>query len=460
MVIPHEKKHLNFTDPDACPYDSDYKRNTTVNKYGGEFDWSEATQGMILSSFFWGYVLTQLPAGILAERIGGKSTLGFGVILPTIGTLLTPYAARQGGPPGLIAIRFIMGLGQGFIYPSLNALLAKWAPLEERGRLGSLVFAGANFGNIVSMSLSGMVLSLSEGDWALLFYLYGCFGLVWFCVWLVKGHSSPETHKGLSEQEKNYLSEYFTQLHIHQKLPPTPWKHIMTSVPLWGLIIAQIGHDWGLFTIITDLPKYMKTVMHFSIAQTGLRSALPYLAMWIVAILSGILVDWLLSKKVFSVTSTRKIFTTIASVGPALGIIGASYAGCDKTAVTGLFTLGMGLMGFFYPSLKVNPLDLSPNYAGTVMALVNGIGAVSGIITPYLVGLLTPENTMAQWRIVFWIAVAVLLSTNILYVLTASGEVQPWNSPETLNKKESETKTEDDAIQKTLNGETLITNKY
>ena len=52
-----------------------------------------------------------------------------------------------------------------------------------------------------------------------------------------------------------------------QELPPTPWKGILTSVPLWGLIIAQIGHDWGLFTIITDLPKYMKSVMHFSIAQ-------------------------------------------------------------------------------------------------------------------------------------------------------------------------------------------------
>lgn len=51
----------------------------------------------------------------------------------------------------------------------------------------------------------------------------------------------------------------------------------------------------------------------------------------------------------------------------------------------------MGLMGFFYPSLKVNCLDLSPNYAGTVMALVNGIGAVSGIVTPYLVGLLITD---------------------------------------------------------------------
>jgi ACS family sodium-dependent inorganic phosphate cotransporter len=48
-------------------------------------------------------------------------------------------------------------------------------------------------------------------------------------------------------------------------------------------------------------------------------------------------------------------------------------------------------MGTFYPGMKVNALDLSPNYAGTLMAIVNGIGALTGIVTPYLVGVLTPD---------------------------------------------------------------------
>jgi ACS family sodium-dependent inorganic phosphate cotransporter len=80
-----------------------------------------------------------------------------------------------------------------------------------------------------------------------------------------------------------------------------------------------------------------------------------------------------------------------ASVGPGVGIIAASYAGCDRTAVVSLITLGTALMGTFYPGMKVNALDLSPNYAGTLMAIVNGIGAFTGIITPYLVGVLTPD---------------------------------------------------------------------
>ena len=86
-----------------------------------------------------------------------------------------------------------------------------------------------------------------------------------------------------------------------------------------------------------------------------------------------------------------EILFIIASVGPGVGIIAASYAGCDRTGVVVLITVGTALMGAFYPGMKVNALDLSPNYAGTLMAIVNGMGAFTGIITPYLVGVLTPD---------------------------------------------------------------------
>lgn len=72
-------------------------------------------------------------------------------------------------------------------------------------------------------------------------------------------------------------------------------------------------------------------------------------------------------------------------------MLAASYAGCNRTVVVAMFTVAMGFMGTFYCGMKVNALDLSPNYAGTLMALVNGIGAVSGIIIPYLIGALTED---------------------------------------------------------------------
>ena len=69
----------------------------------------------------------------------------------------------------------------------------------------------------------------------------------------------------------------------------------------------------------------------------------------------------------------------------------ASYSYCDRVQVGIWLTIGMGLMGAFLPSLKVNPLDLSPNYAGSLMAIVGGMGAASGIVTPLLAGELTTQ---------------------------------------------------------------------
>lgn len=53
---------------------------------------------------------------------------------------------------------------------------------------------------------------------------------------------------------------------------------------------------------------------------------------------------------------------------------------------------------------------------------------------PYLVGVLTPDSTVGQWRIVFWIAFVIFNVTNIVYIIWASGEVQPWNDGALIQK--------------------------
>lgn len=82
-------------------------------------------------------------------------------------------------------------------------------------------------------------------------------------------------------------------------------------------------------------------------------------------------------------------------------MVSASHAGCNKFLTVTLFTIAMGFMGPFYCGMKVNALDLSPNFAGTLMAIVNGIGAISGIITPYLVGAITVEVSVVLIELFF-----------------------------------------------------------
>jgi ACS family sodium-dependent inorganic phosphate cotransporter len=63
-----------------------------------EYNWSSATVGLIQSSFFWGYLLTQILGGIWADKFGGKVVLGFGVVWWSFATIMTPIAARLGLP--------------------------------------------------------------------------------------------------------------------------------------------------------------------------------------------------------------------------------------------------------------------------------------------------------------------------------------------------------------------------
>lgn len=123
--------------------------------------------------------------------------------------------------------------------------------------------------------------------------------------------NNPDSHPFISDREKNYLSRELGELKRPKNLPPTPWKAILTSPPMLALVAAQAGHNWGLFIIMNDLPKYMNDVLRFSIKKNGLYTALPYVVLWIVALSTGVLSDFLIKRKYLGITNSRKIFTSI-----------------------------------------------------------------------------------------------------------------------------------------------------
>ncbi|XP_046750761.1 putative inorganic phosphate cotransporter isoform X2 [Diprion similis] len=394
----------------------------------GSYDWDEYTQGIILSSFFWGYIITQIPGGILADKFGGKYTLGIGILSTAIFTMLTPVVVEAFDATGLIVLRVLMGLGEGTTFPAANSLVAQWAPPEERSKISTVVMSGMQVGTVLGTSLSGVLIHNSSMGWPVVFYFFGAFGVLWFLVWVVLCYSYPDTHPFISDREKKFLRERMSQ-HTHKETAPTPWRRILTSAPLWALMIGKVGENFGFQTMVTDLPKYMSSVLKFSIQTNGFLSALPLVAMWVGGIVSSWLADWMIKEDKISRTNLRKVCATIAAVGPAAFLVGASYAGCDRTLVVTLFTLGMGLMGFIYPSTMVNGLDLSPNYSGSLTAMTTTIVAIAGIAAPYAVGVLTPNQTLSEWRIVFWITFAIYLISVLIYDFWADGEVQDWNDP-------------------------------
>ena len=144
---------------------------------------------LVLSSFFFGYIVTQVPGGWLAAKYGAKWVFGFGILTTTVLTLVTPVAAKS-SMGALICVRVIEGFGEGVTYPAINSLWARWAPPLERSKLTAASFTGAYVGTIIALPASAALAgSTFLGGWPSVFYVFGGLGVIWFVFWFWTGFS-------------------------------------------------------------------------------------------------------------------------------------------------------------------------------------------------------------------------------------------------------------------------------
>ncbi|XP_005184461.1 sialin isoform X1 [Musca domestica] len=456
-AIPQENNSSIVLD-DTCPIE--IKPNKTTPSTGGDFAWDEATQGLVLGSFFYGYVLTQIPGGRMAELIGGKLIYGYGVLITAIFTLLTPIAAYW-DLPMLILVRVLEGMGEGVTYPAMHVMLAHWIPPNERNKFAAVVYAGSNIGTVISMPLAGWLCSLEfGGGWPLAFYVFGILGIVWFAFWMYLVYDKPSMHPRINPNEREYierctgLMEKISEPKIprgtlscsedenednyqidmssndNTSTPSIPWRSIMTSVPLWAILITQCGQSWAFYTQLTELPTYMNNILHFEIQSNAVLNSIPYLTSWLAGIACSAVADWMLERRYISTLSSYKFWNSIASIIPSLGLIGVGYVGCSWQWVTFMLAGVGAFAGAIYPGNQMNHISLSPSYAGTMYGITNSAANICGFLAPYVIGLIiNHNNTMLQWRKVFWLAGGLNIAGNFIYLIFASADEQSWSRP-------------------------------
>ncbi|CAH2096608.1 unnamed protein product [Euphydryas editha] len=106
------------------------------------YDWDKRTQGVILSSFFWGYIVMQIPGGLLAKRYGGKPILLFALLSNAVICVLFPSLVYFGGWQIVCACRVLMGMTQACLMSSTHTLLGKWLPEHEITSYAGIVYGG------------------------------------------------------------------------------------------------------------------------------------------------------------------------------------------------------------------------------------------------------------------------------------------------------------------------------
>ncbi|XP_018006492.2 sialin [Hyalella azteca] len=420
MVAKNVTTNTNFTDDDlACPLPDDYGQDDGYSQ-PGEFDWDEKTQGLILGSFYYGYACTNLLSGIAAERFGGRLVGGVGILLTSVLTLLTPWAARTSD--GLfIALRILEGMTEATSFPSANSLIAAWVLPEERSKYSAFIYAAA----------SGFMCNSSFlGGWPSVFYVFGSLGVVWSVFWFPLVYDNPAQHPRISKHELEYLKP-IAQLKTSTSAKKTPWKSIWTSKPVWSIIVIHFGFNWVFYTLLTELPTYLDRIQHFSLSSNGLLSALPYAIMYVYSLFHSLLMDHLTKNKTIRILNVRRLAMAVACFVPMLALIGMCFVGCNRTLAIVILCIAVGACGACYSGHLCSHVDLAPCYAGTLMGLTNTFGTIPGFASPAVTGAITNDNqTLAAWQTVFLISAAITGATALIYILTISADIQPWNYAE------------------------------
>jgi ACS family sodium-dependent inorganic phosphate cotransporter-like MFS transporter 5 len=280
------------------------------------------------------------------------------------------------------------------------------------------------------MPLAGILCEygFSEG-WDSVFYIIGITSTITIVLWLLITSNTPASHPRISKREREFIMNSLKGEIVEHSptLCEMPWRKILTSGPVWALIIANFCVDWGLYTYLTNIPTFFSEVLFFDIKSNGMFSALPFLGLWATCQFVPMIADKLRAAGIMSTANVRKLFNTIGMIGAAVILIGLSYIDCSQKglAVT-LLVLAVAISGCVYSGYYVNHMDIAPQYADTLMGIANGIAAASGFIAPYIASVITKPQTRESWQIVFFIAAAVYTFGAVMYCILGRGTLQPW----------------------------------
>ena len=361
---------------------------------------SKVQLGWVFSAFLLGYAFFQIPAGWVVGKLGPRRTLTLGLVWWSVLSIITALVPpSMGGSLWLlIAVRFILGMGESVAYPSSNQFIAAWFPTEERGKANGWVFGGVGLGSGTAPPLVAAIIAFY--GWHEVFYISASLGLVIAVIWYSFARDTPAEHPSVTEEEKAHIKAG-QPVKVGGVMPPVPWKKIFTSVDVWGTTLAYIAFGYVAFIFHTWFFIYLKDGRGLDLKSSALLGTLPFIAMTSCCLLGGVISDWLVKHKgQYWGRSLYGAITLMLTAG--FLIVGAQVQ--DPTLAVLVLAGGAGMLYLGQATYWAVAADFGGPHTGVISGLVNMGGQIAGAITASA----TPWfATKFGWEWAFYIAAGV-----------------------------------------------------
>ncbi|XP_005095619.3 uncharacterized transporter slc-17.2 [Aplysia californica] len=258
MTFPHEIPSRNAT--------SNFTSYQTVPKTIPEFTWSSVFEGIILSSFNIGAIVTPALVGYLTTRYGGRLLMSLCLLFGGLSTVALPPASRANNWL-IVVLRVITGLSLSGTDSLIQAMWAEWAPVYEKASLASCAYSGLSVAGVLTFFICGYLGSIGgEGyGWPYIFYMFGSLCILFSPVWFSVVRNTPYTHPSISKREKSII--YFNkkaQVEKNNKPLNTPWRKVMRSPAVWAILTGHVTHKWVLSFMLSYMPRYFADLFDFN----------------------------------------------------------------------------------------------------------------------------------------------------------------------------------------------------
>ena len=333
-----------------------------------EFGWSDSDKGLVLSSFFVGYLIMQILGGIVANRFGGRNTFLLAVVLWSLFTGLTPAAAYWSFGAVVFA-RFMLGFGEGAAYPAAYNLIHSWIPVTERSRSIGLMTAAGAAGTVFALLTVGSI--IEARGWPSVFYLFGSLGIVWAVAWALIIPSTPPT-----------LASKTTR--------SIPWRSLLTHPAVLTLYLLCTAGGSISFVLVSWLPSYFVDEFGLTTAQAGVYSVAPFAVMAVVPILAGRYADKLIAAQM-SVLDIRKrlVIAGMLVVAISLGLLPLAPVAIASVILASVLFVGIGIAVVGYSPI---PAELLPGHGDILFGFMAAAGSLASAAAVALTGVLLEET--------------------------------------------------------------------
>jgi ACS family tartrate transporter-like MFS transporter len=384
----------------------------TMNK---DLGLSPSVFGFGAGIFFLGYLIFQVPANLILEKIGARRWMF--IILAVWGVISAANAFMQ-GPLSYYALRFLLGVAEAGFFPGMLLYMTYWFPHSWRGRFVGIFMAAIPLANIIGGPLSTSILGMDGigglHGWQWMFILEGLPASIFAFLALKLLPDRPANASWLTAEEKQRVVARLAAEDTSEHRDFWPAVRDPRVIAL-GLVL--LGNQIGLYGVQLWLPQIVQG-MGFSNFANGFVVALCFIAGMIA------MIAW--ARR--SDAKGERIWHV--AIPLLLGAFGLALAAVAQSNLLILLSLALALVGtlsYNGPFFSLPSTFLAGTAAAGGIGFVNTIGSLGRFIGPYGVGVLK-ESSGGYASAMAAMATAMMISAIIVLVMgrkMGARKVQP-----------------------------------